>query len=100
MLGQAPARKESQEVSVITYLRAGKKTNISQIEKTVVVYLSQQEEGDNKMEKVFIVVEPIPYEGDTVLRVFAKYEDALVYGEELVLEGTIEEFDIYEREVY
>ena len=52
MLGQAPARKESQEVSVITYLRAGKKTNISQIEKTVVVYLSQQEEGDNKMEKV------------------------------------------------
>ncbi len=59
-----------------------------------------KETGDNKMEKVFIVVEPIPYEGDTVLRVFAKYEDALVYGEELVLEGTIEEFDIYEREVY
>lgn len=53
-----------------------------------------------KMTKVFIVVEPIPYEGDTVLRVFAKYEDALVYGEDLILEGTIADFDIYEREVY
>ena len=52
------------------------------------------------MDKVFIVVEPIPYEGDTVLRVFAKYDDALVYGEDLILEGTIEDFDIYEREVY
>jgi len=52
------------------------------------------------MTKVFIVVEPIPYEGDTVLRVFAKYEDAIVYGEALYADGTIEEFDIYEREVY
>jgi len=54
------------------------------------------------MNKVFIVVEPIPYEGliDTVLRVFAKYEDALVYGEELLFEGAVDDFDIYEREVY
>ena len=52
------------------------------------------------MTKVFIVVECVPYEGDTVLRVFAKYDDALVYGEDLILEGTIEDFDIYEREVY
>ena len=52
------------------------------------------------MNKVFIVVEPIPYEGDTVLRVFANYEAALGYGEQLVEDGTIEEFDVYEREVY
>ena len=52
------------------------------------------------MEKVFIVVEPIPYEGDTVLRVFAKYDDAVAYGDSLVAEGTVEEFDVYEREVY
>ena len=52
------------------------------------------------MNKVYIAVEPIPYEGDTVLRVFAKYEDALAYGEELLLEGAIDDFDIYEREVY
>jgi hypothetical protein len=53
-----------------------------------------------KMNKVFIVVEPIPYEGDTVLRVFADYKDALAYGEQLVEDGAIEEFDVYEREVY
>ncbi len=52
------------------------------------------------MNKVFIVVEPIPYEGDTVLRVFSKYDDAIAYGEQLYAEGTIEEFDVYEREVY
>lgn len=52
------------------------------------------------MTKVFIVVEPIPYEGDTVLRVFAKYDDAVAYGEALVADGTIEEFDVYERDVY
>ena len=53
-----------------------------------------------KMNKVFIVVEPIPYEGDTVLRVFAKNEDAIAYGEQLVEDGAVEEFDVYEREVY
>jgi hypothetical protein len=52
------------------------------------------------MNKVFIVVEVIPYEGDTVLRVFADYDSALYYGEQLVEDGVIDEFDIYEREVY
>lgn len=52
------------------------------------------------MNKVFIVVEPVPYEGDTVLRVFAKYEDAIAYGEALVADGAVDEFDVYEREVY
>jgi hypothetical protein len=52
------------------------------------------------MNKVFIVVEPIPYEGDTVLRVFGDYDSALYYGEGLVVDGVIDEFDIYEREVY
>jgi len=36
----------------------------------------------------------------TALRVFAKYDDAIAYGEALVAENTIEEFDVYEREVY
>ena len=52
------------------------------------------------MTKVFIVVECIPYEGDTVLRVFSKYDDALAYGESLYADGAIKEFDIFEREVY
>ena len=52
------------------------------------------------MNKVFIVVEVIPYEGDTVLRVFANNEDAIAYGEQLVEDGVIEEFDVYDREVY
>ena len=52
------------------------------------------------MNKVYIVVETIPYEGDTVLRVFSDYENAVAYGESLVADDTIEEFDVYEREVY
>ena len=52
------------------------------------------------MTKVFIVVECIMYEGDTVLRVFSKYEDALAYGEALFAEGAVGEFDIFERELY
>ncbi len=56
--------------------------------------------GVIKMNKVFIVVEVIPYEGDTVLRVFADYDSALYYGEGLVVDGVIDEFDVYEREVY
>lgn len=55
---------------------------------------------ENKMTKVFIVVECVPYEGDTVLRVFTKYEDAIAYGHELYAEGALEEFDVFEREVY
>ena len=49
------------------------------------------------LEKVFIVV-TIPK--NTVMRVFANYDRAIVYGEDLILEGVITDFDIYEREVY
>lgn len=52
------------------------------------------------MNKVYIVVETTPYEGDTVLRVFANPRDALAYGEQMVEDGVIDEFDIREREVY
>ena len=52
------------------------------------------------MSKVFIVVMLVPYETGPVLRVFSKYKDAIAYGEELVFDGTIEEYDVYEREVY
>jgi hypothetical protein len=52
------------------------------------------------MNKVFIVVECEAYEGDTVLRVFSKYNEAIAYGESLVFDGAIEEYDVYEREVY
>ena len=52
------------------------------------------------MDKVFVVVECVPYEGDTVLRVFSKYDDAIAYGHDLYADGTIEEFDVFEREVY
>ena len=52
------------------------------------------------MNKVFIVVECTPYEGDTVLRVFARNIDAIAYGETMVRDGVIEEFDVLEREVY
>jgi hypothetical protein len=49
------------------------------------------------MTKVFIVVE---LSNNAVMRVFANYNDAIVYGEDLILEGIITDFDIYEREVY
>jgi hypothetical protein len=49
------------------------------------------------MNKVFIVV-TVPE--NAVMRVFTNYNDAIVYGEDLVLEGIITDFDIYEREVY
>jgi len=52
------------------------------------------------MDKVFVVVECVPYEGDTVLRVFSKYDDAIAYGHDLYAEGVIQEFDVYERELY
>jgi predicted DNA-binding WGR domain protein len=38
------------------------------------------------MDKVFIVVERIAYEGDTVMRVFANYSDAVAYADELTAE--------------
>ena len=55
------------------------------------------------MDKVFIVVERIAYEGDTVMRVFAKYADAVAYADELT--ASIElpldiDYDVFEREVY
>ncbi len=37
------------------------------------------------MNKVFIVVQRIAYEGDTVLRVFANYKDAVTYADELTM---------------
>lgn len=52
------------------------------------------------MNKVFIVIEVIPYEYGPILRVFSKYEDAVAYGQSLYEDGTIEEYDVYEREVY
>ena len=58
------------------------------------------------MEKVFIVVRKVEYEGDTVLRVFANHKDAIAYADELDAELetdsllTIFSHDVYEREVY
>lgn len=55
------------------------------------------------MEKVFIVVERIAYEGDAVMRVFGKYADAVAYADELTaaLELPLDiEYDVMEREVY
>jgi hypothetical protein len=55
------------------------------------------------MTKVFIVVERIAYEGDTVLRVFAKYDDAVAYADELTAAVELPldiDYDVFEREVY
>jgi hypothetical protein len=55
------------------------------------------------MDKVFIVVERIAYEGDTVMRVFAKYADAVAYADELTAEVKLPldiDYDVFEREVY
>ena len=58
------------------------------------------------LEKVFIVVQSIPYEGDTVMRVFGTYKDAVKYADELTAEdalgvgGGYMEYDVFEREVY
>lgn len=55
------------------------------------------------LEKVFIVVQKIAYEGDTVLRVFANYKNAVKYADELAAENTLNldiEYDICEREIY
>lgn len=49
------------------------------------------------MEKVFIVMEITE---NSVMRVFANYKDAVAYGNDLCADGSIEEFDVYEREVY
>ena len=58
------------------------------------------------MEKVFIVVEKIPYEGECIIRVFGKYADAVTYADELTAEdelrvgGGFVDYDVCEREVY
>jgi hypothetical protein len=55
------------------------------------------------MTKVFIVVEKVAYEGDTVMRVFANYKDAVAYADELTaaLELPLDiDYDVFEREVY
>ncbi len=56
------------------------------------------------LEKVFIVVRKIAYEGDTIIRVFAKYDDAVKYADELTAEdANLEDFIVYdvcERELY
>ena len=58
------------------------------------------------MTKVFIVVRKVAYEGDTIERVFATYNDAVKYADELTAEdalrtgGGFMEFDVFEREIY
>ena len=55
------------------------------------------------MDKVFIVVERLAYEGDTVMRVFANYSDAVAYADELTAEQKLPldiDYDVFEREVY
>ncbi len=58
------------------------------------------------LEKVFIVVEKIAYEGailNAVLRVFANYKNAVRYADELAAENTLNldiEYDVCEREIY
>ena len=58
------------------------------------------------MTKVFIVVRKVAYEGDTIERVFATYNDAVKYADELTAEdalrtgGGFMEFDVMEREIY
>jgi hypothetical protein len=54
------------------------------------------------LEKVFIVVERIDYEGDVVQRVFANYKNAVKYADELTASNNCAnvEYDVFEREVY
>jgi hypothetical protein len=55
------------------------------------------------MTKVFIVVRKVAYEGDTIERVFATYNDAVKYADELTaaLDLPLDiDYDVYEREVY
>ena len=57
------------------------------------------------LEKVFIVVQSIPYEGDTVMRVFANYKNAVKYADELTMSIDASlardiDYDVCEREIY
>ncbi len=51
------------------------------------------------MNKVYIVVECTPG-NHTVLRVFTTNKEAIAYGESLVFDGAIIEYDVFCREVY
>ena len=54
------------------------------------------------MNKVFIVVEKIAYEGECIMRVFGKYADAVAYADELAASDNCAnvDYDVCEREVY
>ena len=54
------------------------------------------------MSKVFIVVEQIDYEGETILRVYDNYKGAVEYADELTLNNDVAaiEYDVVERDVY
>ena len=54
------------------------------------------------MEKVFIVVEKITYEGYAIQRVFGNYKDAVAYADELASGNNCAnvDYDVFEREVY
>ena len=55
------------------------------------------------LEKVFIVVRKVAYEGDTIERVFANYKNAVKYADELTAELDLPlsiDYDVCEREVY
>jgi hypothetical protein len=55
------------------------------------------------MTKVFLVVERRAHDGDTVMRVFGAYKDAVAYADELTADqdGKMEIlYDVFEREVY
>lgn len=56
----------------------------------------------NEATKVFIVVERVEYEGDTVLRVFGNYKMAIKYADELEAKSvsSVFSYDVFEREVY
>ena len=57
--------------------------------------------GSDLQPKVFIVVDRNQYVQSTViLRVFSNQKSAMEYGESMVESGAIEEFDVYERELY
>ncbi len=57
------------------------------------------------MDKVFIVVERRAYDGDTIMRVFSTYKDAVAYADELTMSidadlARLIDYDVFEREVY
>lgn len=57
------------------------------------------------LEKVFIVVQRIAHDGETVMRVFGDYKNAVKYADELTAEIPEHsqrdiDYDVFEREVY